>query len=95
MKANVIALTLLLFVLSACEKQPAPAGSSLADALDTITEEKLSAHLTYLADDSLEGREARQPGSRAMVWRPRTSRNNMRRWALSPEALMVGTSKFH
>ncbi len=62
MKANVIALTLLLFVLSACEKQPAPAGSSLADALDTITEEKLSAHLTYLADDSLEGREAGQPG---------------------------------
>ncbi len=62
MKANVIALTLSLFVVSACEKQPAPVESSLADALDTITEEKLSAHLTYLADDSLEGREAGQPG---------------------------------
>ncbi len=62
MKANVIGLTLLLFVLSACETRPAPIESSLADALDTITEEKLSAHLTYLADDSLEGREAGQPG---------------------------------
>jgi hypothetical protein len=62
MKANVIALALSLIVVSACEKQPAPVESSLADALDTITEEKLSAHLTYLADDSLEGREAGQPG---------------------------------
>jgi hypothetical protein len=62
MKANVIALALSLFTISACEKQPAPVDSSLADALDTITEEKLSAHLTYLADDSLEGREAGQPG---------------------------------
>jgi hypothetical protein len=62
MKANTIVLALSLCALVACDKQSAPVDSSLADALDTITEEKLSAHLTYLADDSLEGREAGQPG---------------------------------
>jgi hypothetical protein len=62
MKTKIIVLTLSLFILAACEKPPAPVDPSLADALDTITEEKLSAHLAYLADDSLEGREAGQPG---------------------------------
>jgi len=62
MKSNVIALAVSLFVISACEKQPAHVDSSLADALDTITEAKLAAHVAYLADDSLEGRETGQPG---------------------------------
>ena len=62
MKANAVALTFLLCVLAACEKQPEPADTSLEDALATISQEALSAHLRYLADDSLEGREAGQPG---------------------------------
>ena len=62
MKAKSFGLALSLCVVVACEKQPAPADTSLEDALDTISQEALSAHLTYLADDSLEGREAGQPG---------------------------------
>ncbi len=63
MKANTLSLALSLCVLVACEKQPTPdIDTTLADALDTISQERLSAHLTYLADDALEGREAGQPG---------------------------------
>jgi hypothetical protein len=62
MKTKALVLALSLFFLGACEKRPAPADTSLEDALDTISQEGLSAHLTYLADDSLEGREAGQPG---------------------------------
>jgi len=62
MKAKAFGLALSLCVVVACEKQPAPAEAPLADALDTISQEGLTAHLTYLADDSLEGREAGQPG---------------------------------
>jgi hypothetical protein len=62
MKTKSIVLTLSLFLLGACEKQPELADTSLEDALDTISQERLSAHLSYLADDALEGREAGQPG---------------------------------
>jgi len=62
MKAKTVVVTLSFCVLVACGKQPAPAETPLASALDTITEDGLSAHLAYLADDSLEGREAGQPG---------------------------------
>ncbi len=62
MKTKALVFALSLFFLGACEKQLAPADTSLEDALDTISQEGLSAHLNYLADDSLEGREAGQPG---------------------------------
>ena len=62
MKTKSFVLTLSLFLLGACEKQPESADTSLEDALATISQEALSAHLSYLADDSLEGREAGQPG---------------------------------
>jgi len=62
MKTKPLVLTLSLFLLGACEKQPELADTSLEDALATISQEALSAHLSYLADDSLEGREAGQPG---------------------------------
>lgn len=62
MRINTIAFALSLCVLAACEKQAVPVDTPLADALDTISQERLSAHLTYLADDSLEGRDAGQPG---------------------------------
>ena len=62
MKTKSLVLISSLFVLCACEKQPEPADTSLEDALATISQESLSAHLSYLADDSLEGREAGQPG---------------------------------
>ena len=62
MKTKALVFALSLFFLGACEKQLAPADTSLEDALDTTSQEGLSAHLNYLADDSLEGREAGQPG---------------------------------
>ena len=62
MKSKTIAFALSLCILAACDQQPAPKPTSLADALDTISQEKLSAHIAYLADDALEGREAGQPG---------------------------------
>lgn len=62
MKANTLALALSLFMLAACGKQSASVDTPLADALNTITEANLTAHLAYLADDSLEGRDAGQPG---------------------------------
>jgi hypothetical protein len=62
MKNKTIAFAVSLCLLAACDQQPAPKPASLADALDTISQEKLSAHIAYLADDALEGREAGQPG---------------------------------
>jgi len=62
MKLSYAALALSLCALGACEQQPTPEPTSLTEALDTISQERLSAHLSYLADDALEGRDAGQPG---------------------------------
>ena len=62
MKTKPLVLTLSLFLLGACEKAARTRRYVPEDALATISQEALSAHLSYLADDSLEGREAGQPG---------------------------------
>lgn len=62
MKPSFAALALSLCAIGACEQQPTPEPTSLTEALDTISQERLSAHLSYLADDALEGRDAGQPG---------------------------------
>jgi len=51
--------TLEITTLEAAEKN-----SSYKAALESITNGELRAHVDYLADDALEGREAGKPGNR-------------------------------
>ncbi len=48
--------------LCACGERAVETGVSGDDALAMITEQSISAHLAYLADDSLEGRLTGEPG---------------------------------
>ena len=56
----------LALALSGCADNPDETESTAAasgdHALDTITQEGIYAHLAYLADDALEGREVGTPG---------------------------------
>jgi hypothetical protein len=63
-------VTTLIFVNSIASSQdPVPLEKRLAAGFETIREKTLSANLTYLASDALEGRMSLQPGDdAAMQW---------------------------
>ena len=50
------------FLVSACATVAVPPTPGFDAALDLVTRDRLEAHVAYLADDRLEGRESGQPG---------------------------------
>lgn len=59
---HVTGLCLALLLVACGERSQEAATLSADDALNTITRDGIYAHLAYLADDALQGREAGQPG---------------------------------
>ena len=51
-----------MLALAACSQQAVDGAVSTDDALSLITQERIHAHLAYLASDDLEGRLTGQPG---------------------------------